>query len=50
VDANKDELFHFLFAILVQSQNKGKELVVTDDEAVIGVPRQKDEFSGSMQS
>jgi len=50
VDVNKDELFTFLSAMLVQSfQNETKEPVVTDGEAVICLPRQTDEkLSGSI--
>jgi len=44
IDANKDEQFTFTY--LVQSfQNERKELVVTDGEAVLCLPRQVDESS-----
>jgi len=46
VDANKVELFTFLSDVLVQSfHDEAKELVVTDGEAVICLPRQEDESS-----
>jgi len=46
VDANNDEQFTVLYAMLVQSvQNEGKELVVNDGEAVLCLPRQVDESS-----
>ncbi|KAK3877519.1 hypothetical protein Pcinc_017762 [Petrolisthes cinctipes] len=46
VDANKVKVFSFLSNVLVQTFNDDpKELVVTDGEAVICLPRQKDESS-----
>ncbi|KAK3866687.1 hypothetical protein Pcinc_027800 [Petrolisthes cinctipes] len=46
VDANKMELFSFLSNVLVETfHDDAKELVVTDGEAVICLPRQEDESS-----